>query len=437
MMKNILLLGAGKSATALIKYLLGHAETADWQLTLVDQHPAIAAQKAANHPRAVLLSFDIQDGSTRRQQIQQANLVISLLPPSLHLLVAQDCIALRRNLLTASYLSEALQALAPEIARAGILMMGEMGLDPGIDHMSAMRAINRIRAEGGAITAFESFCGALVAPESDDTPWHYKISWSPQALLTAGAAGATFRKNGKLQRRTYAELFTDCPEIAIPAAGTFAFYPNRDSERYARLYQLNEVPTILRATLRHPAFCRGWGMVVRLGLTDQKKEWETNHLTYKNWLLNQLRQAGAMAEKSRLMEGDDPLHRQFAFLGLTDDALIGKDRQTSGAILMSQLHRKLALQPDDRDMVVMLHRITHQESGRTKILQSVLNVKGRNGTDTAIAETVGLPLGIMARLLLSGKISLTGLHIPVLPEVYEPVLAQLEKEGIRFQEYVH
>ncbi len=437
-MNKILLLGAGKSATGLIKYLLRESKKQEWQIILVDQDVASARQKAGNNPQITVQSFDIQkDEKTRKQQVAQADVVISLLPAHLHLLAAKDCITYKKHLLTASYLSPEVLELEPDIKKAGVLFMGEMGLDPGIDHMSAMKAIHQIKEKGGIISAFESFCGALPAPESDDNPWHYKISWSPRSLITAGKAGASFRDKGRIKTMSYETLFSSYRMVDIPGLGNLAYYPNRNSERYAKLYRLNEVPTVLRATLRYPDFCTGWQTIVKLGFTDTSTPIQTNHLTYRNWLSNHIKQSGAEQSTTEIFQQGSLLHRQFSFLGLTKDKLINKGLKTSGDLLLELLTDKLVLLPDDKDMVVMFHRLHFKEGGQAKTHKSALIAKGENNTDTAIAKTVGLPLGILTKLLLQGAIQLTGLHIPVLPEIYLPVLKELGQEGIRFAEYVH
>lgn len=434
-MKNILILGAGKSATALIRYLIKEAKKLDAYLTIVDQDPASARKKTGTTQRAAVRSFNIKDPEKRKEYISRADLVISLLPSALHALVARDCITFKKTLLTPSYISPEIQHLKKDIEKAGILLMGEMGLDPGIDHMSAMSAIEEIRKKAGYITSFESFCGALVAPESDDNPWHYKISWSPASLITSGKDGAAYREGGKIQTIPYETLFGSYKTIAIPGMDRLAYYPNRNSERYARLYGLDEVPSILRATLRHPDFCEGWQMIVSLGLTDTTQKFKTDHLTYRKWLDTAVRQSRISGNTSSKIYDDSRfIRQQFAFLGLLDDRLINKGIQTSGDLLLELLSEKFTLRPEDKDMVIMLHRISYTgKRGEEQILKSLLKVKGENNTETAIAKTVGLPLGILAKLLLTGKIRLTGLHIPTHPLVYLPVLKELEQEGICFE----
>src|SRR5699024_9807306 len=336
---------------------------------------------------------------------------------------------------TPSYLSPEISALAADIKKANILFMGEMGLDPGIDHMTAMKAIHRIRKNGGAIIGFESLCGALVAPESDDNPWHYKISWSPGSLITAGKQGASYRKNRQRQTIPYEKLFGSYKLVDIPQLGQLAYYPNRDSERYAGLYQLEDVPFILRATLRHPDFCKGWQTIVNLGLTDTSKVIDTRNLTYKDWSVSLIEKSGTAEEKREIFDRDSLLHQQFYFLNLLNKQIISSGKKTAGALLLDLLSQKLSPGPEDKDMIVMLHRITFRKNNTVKTQNSLLITKGENNTETAIAKTVGLPLGILAKFLLNKKIHLTGLHIPTLPAIYLPVLEELEREGLRIIEY--
>ncbi len=436
-MRKILVLGAGKSATSLIHYLIKEATALNAHLIIVDQDVENTRKKTGNSASASVHNFDIQDAEKRGNAIAEADLVLSLLPAALHLLVAKDCIIHKKSLLTPSYLSPEIQTLKKEIDRAGILLMGEMGLDPGIDHMSAMKALGHIREKGGKITSFQSFCGALVAPESDDNPWHYKISWSPGSLITSGKEGAAYRKNGEIRTLPYKTLFGSYKTLAVPGMGKLAYYPNRDSLRYAKLYGLEEIPSLLRATFRHPDFCEGWQTLVSLGLTDSTKVFNTDRLTYKEWLLTALSHSHLAKEKVKeIQDSSQLLHKQLAFLGLLSDQFINKGTQSAGALLFDLVSEKLALKAEDKDLIVLLHRITYKSNNEEPhTFQSLLKVKGDNSMDTAISKTVGLPLGILAKLLLTGKIKLTGLHIPTLPEIYLPVLNELKREGIRFVDY--
>lgn len=428
-MKQILLFGAGKSATVLIDYLKQTATDKQWQVKVADVNLAAVQSKVGEHARVSAVGVSIDNEPERQALIKAADVVISLLPPSLHYTVALDCLAFGKHLLTASYVDDKIRALAAEINNKGILFLCEMGLDPGIDHMSAMQLIHRIKAKGGKIRSFLSHCGGLVAPESDTNPWHYKISWNPRNVVLAGKAGAIFRENNAVQTRQYEKIFTDCTEVAIDGLGTLAYYPNRDSLSYISTYDLTEAKTFLRTTLRYPDFCRGWQTVIELGLTDETDTLQTDGLTVSAFLQNRF------AVKNRQFDQLSPLQQeQFLFLGWKDVTLINKSQCSSADVLQFILEKQWVLLPGDKDMVVMLHEIGYEVAGSTFQVTSSLVVKGEDHVRTAMAKTVGLPLGIAATLLLEGKIAATGLHIPIIPAIYEPVLEKLADQGIVFHE---
>lgn len=439
-MKKVILLGAGKSATSLIDYLIEQASKYKWQITVIDADPLLARAKVGKTPFARVETFDISDDAARSLWISQADLVISLLPAPLHILVAKDCVRFRKHLLTASYISPDIRALEADIEKAGILFMCEMGLDPGIDHMSAMQILDSIRRKGGQILSFKGYCGALIAPECDDNPWRYKFSWNPEAVVRAGMEGASYLSNGKEVRVPYESLFTDYQAVEIPGLGKLAYYPNRDSLHYRSLYQLDHIPDILRATLRYPEFCEGWHALIRLGLTSPETKTDTDKLSYAEWTLQQVNDHQGGAPEDRLAgflktTRRSRLLRQFKYLGLLENAPVGLGKVANETVLRHILEEKLAMKPADRDMVVMLHEMEFERKHIRTKLNAYMIVLGEDSLRTAIAKTVGLPLGILAKLLLTGKVSLTGLHIPVMPEVYQPVLRELEEYGIRFEEF--
>ena len=275
-MRKILLFGAGKSATVLIDYLLRHALAENWTLTVVDANLSLAEHKIGNALSGVALSFDITNEEKRRNAIRESDIVISLLPPSLHFLVAKDCLQEKKNLLTASYVDDQLRALGDDVAASDLLFLCEMGLDPGIDHMSAKQMIDEIHEDGGVITSFLSHCGGLVAPESDDNPWRYKISWNPGNVVNAGKAGAIFKMNGEIQQISYKELFNTSRSVNAGTEEPLSWYPNRDSLPYITIYGLDDCDTFIRTTLRHPDFMYGWKNVIDLHLTDEEKVYETD-----------------------------------------------------------------------------------------------------------------------------------------------------------------
>ena len=447
--KHILLFGAGKSATELIAYLVRACHAHDWTLDIADVREDLVLSKTQGDPRTKAHGLDIQaEAGRRRALIAGADLVISLLPPNLHYVVALDCLDAGRHLLTASYVDERLKALGPAIREKDLLFLCEMGLDPGIDHMSALRAIQRVRNAGGAITAFYSHCGGLVAPESDDNPWHYKISWNSRNVVLAGKGGARFRQASVEKTIPYAELFDANRQVLIPGLGYLAWYPNRDSLPYASLYGLDQVPTFIRTTLRHPEFCGGWKQVVHLHLTDERPAYETKGMSlagffhrhserfgFTEWLHG----AGPLSARFQSLLKLSPaeahlLEQQFLNLGWNSGDPLPEGNHSAADILQFALEKKWALQPRDRDMVVMLHEIHFLSKGCPEVHRSTLVVKGSDSVHTAMARTVGLPLGIAAVLILQELITLRGLHIPILPEVYDPVLQHLSLEGITFGE---
>lgn len=500
-MKNILLFGAGKSATVLIDYLLAQAREDDYMLTVADADAAAVQGKLGNSSHGHALCLDVMDEAARGNAIEKADVVISLLPPALHILVAQDCLKYRKNLLTASYADEPIKKLRADIESQGLLFLCEMGLDPGIDHMSAKRLIDGIRGAGGEITSFMSHCGGLVAPESDDNPWHYKVSWNPRNVVTAGKAGAFFKLNGEIKELGYETLFEEKRYVQVQGHETLCWYPNRDSLSYIETYGLQTCPTFIRTTLRHPDFIYGWKNVIDLHLTDETALYETDQRTlsqffrehlarfgFNEWLEQKLREhfdsakdllsnlvnlvelEQKAAEKGMenmeefmmvddhgaLKEIDiedlkinaastlaDKMHnasltlKQLFYLGMDDEhTLINKGKCSAAAVLQFALEKKLALQPEDKDLVIMLHEIEFVKEGARYKMISTLSVTGKDGVHTAMAKTVGLPLGIAARMVLKGSIALKGLKIPTAPEIYEPVLQELKKHDITFVEHM-
>ncbi|HLK31039.1 MAG TPA: saccharopine dehydrogenase C-terminal domain-containing protein [Puia sp.] len=421
-MKSILLFGAGKSATCLIDYLISESSRQKWLLIVVDGNIELAKSKIGNSDTAIAVSINVENSFDRKELISKADIVISLLPPSLHYLVAVDCVELNKNLLTASYVDEKIKSLASEIKSKGLIFLCEMGLDPGIDHMSAMELIHRIKNNGCKITSFKSHTGGLVAPESDTNPWHYKISWNPRNVVLAGAAGAVYKENNSIISKKYHDLFDQCGEVHIKDIGNLAYYPNRDSLSYIPIYGLEETNIFIRTTLRYPSFCKGWKAIVAAELTDDKKQINTDNLSFKKWSEKILPFINAENKN------------QLKFLGLFDDLPVPSSAKNSADILQYLLETKLAMSAHDKDMIVMLHEFEYLSEQITHSLRSSLIVKGEDNIRTAMAKTVGLPLGIAAKLILLGKIKLTGLHIPILPEIYEPVLNELKDHGVRFEE---
>lgn len=517
---HILLFGAGKSATVLINYLISNANQENWHITIGDADTALISTKTNNAIYTTAVTLDIHDAEKRKALVKKADLVISMMPPALHFLIAQDCILYKKNLLTASYVDAQIKSLKSEIEEKNLLFLCEMGLDPGIDHMSAMQLIDEIHAEGSKkIISFRSHCGGLVAPESDDNPWRYKISWNPRNVVWAGKAGALYQLNGNMVAEKYEELFE--PERGFRInneLGFLGYYPNRDSLPYMQLYGLENAQTFMRTTLRYPDFLYGWNNVVELGLTNEVPFYQTDGMSlaeffkvyftamdFNGWVnkklseridyiknlaesLNKLMEAENMAEEAKIENPDfekpegfslvyemgeleniqiremkeraakaiaHKTHeanltlKQLFYLGMDDnDTIINKGFCSAADVLQFALETKLALRPSDKDMVVMVHEIEYQEirnkedkmenkEVKTNYLRSTLIVKGDDHLYTAMAKTVGLPLGIAAKLILNGTIKAKGLQIPTKADIYKPVLKELENNGIKFEEEVY
>lgn len=433
---RILVLGAGKSATCLIDYIIREAGIHGWQVTVADADLALAKAKAGTHSFTEAVALNAENEAARKSLIQAAAVVISLLPPALHFLVAKDCLAFSKHLLTASYTDENIRGLQPVIEDKQLLFLCEMGLDPGIDHMSAMQLIHRIENNGGTITSFISHCGGLVAPESDDNPWHYKISWNPRNVVMAGKAGAVYRQQCQVQKMSYEELFDDTRVVEMPGLGVLAWYPNRDSLDYIPVYGLEKADTFIRTTLRYPPFCLGWKHIVELQLTAENHRYNTDNMTLQDFFTQHFAFHHLTDAVNNLLQSNMVVNQQLQWLGISDHAtLINKGSCSAMEVLQFALEKKLVLNAADRDMIVMLHEIEYLQHGKKYSVKSHLLVKGDDHLRTAMAKTVGLPLGIAARLLLEGKIPVSGLHIPVIPEIYEPVLEVLQQHGIVFHEY--
>ena len=442
-MKQILLFGAGKSATVLIDYLLSQAEDEQWHLTVADANLQLAFEKINNSPFGTAVSFDVGDDDKRGEHIRRADIIISMLPPLLHNKVAKDCVTFSKNLLTASYVDDEMRNLKTGIENKKLLFLCEMGLDPGIDHMSAMRLIDHILAKGGKVISFKSHCGGLVAPESDDNPWHYKISWNPRNIVMAGKAGAVFKKEGKTFTIPYESLFDHNDTVSIPGLSDYAFYPNRDSLSYIPVYGLQQIPTFIRTTLRHPSFCRAWKYIIKAGLTNEEKSSFLGSVKTISFHESLDKNIAAHTEHKnfdefleRGVEASDKLlvTELFGYLGLLSEAPIPPAASCLADVLQFALENKLSLSPQDKDMIVMLHEFEYAINGHSSTIQSSLVVKGENNLRTAMAKTVGLPLGIAAKLILNGTITTTGLHIPIVKEIYEPVLNELKQNDINFDE---
>lgn len=440
-MKNLLIIGAGRSATALINYILEQARQHDFFITVADADLELARRKINDHPKGRAIWLDASKTNDRRDVISRHDVVVSLLPPQMHLEVAQDCISLGKHMVTASYVSKQVFRLGDEARQRALVFMNELGLDPGIDHMSAMQRIHKIKGQGGKITAFYSYTGGLVAPESDNNPWHYKFSWNPRNVVLAGQGTAQFLENGKLKYIPYRRLFRQYRLVDIPGMGDWEVYANRDSLLYKDAYGLQDIKTLFRGTIRHRGFCDAWNALVRIGLTDATFPIvDSDQLTYHDLMeafLGISQHTGSVKDRIAKMietEPDSEIMQKLEWLGLFSKRRIKVQNGTPALILENLLLEKWALQPDEKDMVIMQHVFEYEQQRKKRKLTSTLVMKGENGYETAMSRLVGLPLGIFVKLLMLDKISTTGVNIPTMPEVYEPVMQELEDYGVKFIE---
>ena len=438
-MTNILVFGAGKSSSYLIKYLLEQSSKFFWQITVADANINAALERIGNHNFGTACQLDIHQDELRKRLIKNADIVISMLPPSLHFLVAHDCLELRKNLVTASYVSPEIKSLHNEARDFGLLFMNEIGLDPGIDHMSAMKIIDEVERLGGDIYSFKSYCGGLVAPVSDNNPWHYKISWNPRNILNAGKSGAEFLLNGIENKLEYNELFKKYETIKVPNFGKLAAYANRDSLSYKNIYGLPNVKTMLRATFRYGEFCIGWHAIIALGLTKETDKFDAKTMTYKEWFEKATLACEGNTIEEKIVyaaDGNKLAIELLDWLGIYANEKINLlVEATSADILLKRIEEKWKMQDHDKDMIVMHHEFEYGRKNINAKLSSTLIVEGEDKTYTAMSKTVGLPMAIFTKLFLTKKFkNIIGVQIPISKDIYKPILKELTQYGIEFNE---
>lgn len=443
-MKNILLFGSGRSTSSLIKYLLDRMEKNHFKLHIADQSIESIQQKIEHNPNAFATALDIHNDHHRKELIKNADVVISMLPAFLHPIIAADCLELNKHLVTASYISKELKAIDAEVKAKGLIFMNECGLDPGIDHMSAMKVLDEIRSKGGNPVHFESFCGGLVAPESDNNVWNYKFSWNPRNVVVAGQGGAAkFLQQGTYKYIPYQRVFKRTEFLEVDGFGRFEAYANRDSLSYREVYGLQNAHTIYRGTMRRVGYSRAWNMLVQLGVTDDAYTIEdSENMTYREFINSFLyyHPTDSVEVKFRLtlnIEQDDTVWDKFLELDFfSDTKKVGLKNATPAQIMEKILSEKWALQPEDKDMIVMYHKFGYTMPNVDETLQidATMVCLGEDSLHTGMAKTVGLPVGIIALKILNGEIKTPGVQMPITKEVYEPVLKELETFGIVFNE---
>ncbi|MBS7252988.1 saccharopine dehydrogenase family protein [Flavobacterium branchiicola] len=441
-MRSVLIIGAGRSASSLIRYLLSKSESENLHLIVADLSLALAEKKTQNHPNATPIALDIFNTEERRLAIEKASIVISMLPAHLHIEIAKDCLHFKKHLVTASYISDAMQALNEEAKKNNLIFMNEIGLDPGIDHMSAMKVIDEIRSQGGKMLLFESFCGGLVAPESDNNLWNYKFTWAPRNVVLAGQGGAAkFIQEGTYKYIPYSALFRRTEFLEVEDYGKFEAYSNRDSLKYRSIYGLDDILTLYRGTIRRVGFSKAWNMFVQLGMTDDSYVIEdSENMSYRQFMNSFLpyHPTDSVEIKTRLIlkiDQDDIMWDKLLELDLFNpDKKVNLPNATPAQILEKILTDSWALEPDDKDMIVMYHKFGYELKGEKKQIDSKMVCIGDDQTYTAMAKTVGLPVAMATLLILNGKITTPGVQLPIKKEVYEPILKELEEYGVIFNE---
>jgi len=439
-MSKLLIIGAGRSSSSLIDYLLSNAKAHSWHITIADANKVAVESKISQYKDvAAAVEFDVNNAQLREELIKNSDFVVSMLPAFMHGDVARDCVRLGKHIATASYVSQDMKDLDAEAKQKNLILLNECGLDPGIDHASAMKVINEIQDKGGKITSFKSFCGGLVAPESNDNPWGYKFSWNPRNVILAGQGTAQFIEEGKLKFIPYNRLYKQIETIEVEGYGKFDAYANRDSIGYKEPYGLNDAQTMLRGTLRFPGYCKAWNVFVKLGLTDDTyKIKNANTLTYTD-LLSSFLPKGNASVKEKLVafmgtELDAEVMTKLEYLELFSNKAITLKEGSPAELLQNLLEEKWLLKAGDKDMIVMQHQFEYELKGAKHKLNSSLVVISDDEVHTAMAKTVGLPLAITIKNFLTGKFKLYGVQIPLVKEIYEPMLSELESLNIIFSE---
>ncbi|WP_086475854.1 saccharopine dehydrogenase family protein [Arenibacter amylolyticus] len=442
MLRKIVILGAGKSTSYLLDYLIAKSEEEKLHLTICDLNPEGLPDNVKNHKAVNTLKLDIFDATERSNTIKNCDLVISMLPARLHIIVAKDCLTHRKHLVTASYVSDEVQALDAQVKERGLVFMNEIGVDPGIDHMSAMQSIDKIRCRGGKILLFESFTGGLVAPESDNNLWNYKFTWNPRNVVLAGQGGAAkFLQEGTYKYIPYHKLFRRTEFMDIEGYGKFEAYANRDSLKYRGTYGLDDVLTLYRGTMRRVGFSKAWNMFVQMGMTDDSYTIKNSEgMSYREFVNLFLSYSPTDSVELKMrhylkIDQDDIMWEKLLELNLFDDEKkITLKNATPAQILQQILEESWTLGDQDKDMIVMYHKFGYLLNGKKEQIDTNMVVLGEDRVHTAMAKTVGLPVAIAALFILNKKITIPGVQIPIAKEVYEPILKELEHYGIQFKE---
>lgn len=434
-MKKVLILGAGMVVKPIVTYLLEKG----FEVTVATRTKSKAEAMIGGHPNGHAISWVIEDEKGLASMVASHDLTVSLLPWIHHISVAKQCIAHKRNMVTTSYVKPEMKALDGQCREAGIIILNELGLDPGIDHMSAMRIIDHVHGKGGKIDEFYSICGALPAPEAANNPFRYKFSWSPKGVVMAGNNDGKYLRHGKLIEIPTRDLFKNPFKVQFPGVGPLEIYPNRDSLPYIELYGIPETQTMFRGTFRHPGWCESIDAIKALKLITAD-EYDFSGMTYAGMVAMLIGESDTSDIRSKAarflgISADAYALDAIAWLGLFDDTPMKREKTSPFEITSDLMIEKMELKPDERDMVVMQHIFkASYPDGNEEIIKSSMLDFGTLATDTAVARTVALPAAIGVEMILNGEITETGVHIPVHPGIYNPILNRLEDMNIRMVE---
>ena len=433
--KRVLILGAGLVARPMVRYLLEHG----FEVTVASRTVSKAEALVDGHVRGRALTLLVEDQEALAELVADTDLAVSLLPANKHLTVARLCLDHGRPMVTTSYISPQMQALDEEARAKGLILLNECGVDPGIDHMSAMQVIHRVRRAGGHITSFTSWCGGLPAPEALDNPWYYKFSWSPRGVLVAAMSSARWLEEGEERSLARGTLFLNHRRVEVPAVGSFEGYPNRDSTGYVEVYGLDGIRTMLRGTLRLPGHCERWHLLVRMGLMDAENEVDLRGRSLADLVRERVGGSGGLEEDTAAWLGLDPDSEHLAamrWLGLFDQEPLSIERGARIDGLAARMQQRMPFEPGQRDMIVLQHEFLaeYPRQGRGEEITATMVDYGILGGDSSMARTVSLPAAIGVRMVLEGRIRVSGVHRPVVPELYEPILQELATLDIEVKE---
>lgn len=440
-MNSILILGAGRCSGAMIDYVLKEAEKHGWNVTVADTDMDLAIQKVNNRPNGRGTWLDVTKVNDRRDLIARTDLVVSLLPAHLHLEVAHDCIKLNKQFITSSHVSHELYRLGDEARDRELIYTGQKGLDPGIGHMVTRQYVDNLRAKGATITAFRSYIGGLVAPEDlEKNPWKYKFTWNPRNSVLMGQGTSQYLEDKRLKYIPYSNLFESYRKVAIASIGEFEMYPNRDSLLHIEAYGLQDIPSVMRGTLRYPGFCDGWNALVKLGLTDGSYPiLNAKEMSFHEWIDAYVSSEPGSSLKDRTAHklgkyASARVMRQLEWLGLFRKKKINIRTATPALLLERVLLDKWQLAPKDKDLVINQLEFEYELDGEQKQLISTLALKGEDAENTAISKFIGLPMAIFIKKYMLGEITDTGINVSMQPAVYNPVLEELKDFGIVYKE---